>query len=89
VVRQLAILVQPAMPASAAKLLELLAQPEARRTFAHLGQDGRLSPGTRLPPPVGVFPRYVRPAEDDAEAVKPAKPAKQGKTKDKGKEDTV
>jgi methionyl-tRNA synthetase len=84
VVRQLAILVQPAMPTSAAKLLDLLGQPEARRTFANLGAAGRLAPGTVLPTPVGVFPRYVRPADDDAEA--PAKPPKQAKKgKDKGK----
>jgi len=82
VVRQLAILVQPAMPASAAKLLDLLGQPEERRTFANLGAAGRLVPGTVLPAPVGVFPRYVRPAEDGAEA--PAKRPKKGKDKGKG-----
>ena len=77
VVRQLAILVQPAMPASAAKLLDLLAQPEADRTFAALGPGGRLKPGTLLPAPQGVFPRYVKPA--DADEPPPAKPAKQPK----------
>jgi methionyl-tRNA synthetase len=77
VVRQLAILVQPAMPDSAAKLLDLLGQPPEARTFAALGAGGRLVPGTPLPPPVGVFPRYVRPAEDgDAPAAKPAKAPK-------------
>ncbi len=79
VVRQLAILVQPAMPASAAKLLDLLAQPEAQRTFAHFGQAGRLAPGTVLPQPVGVFPRYVRPAEEGEVPAKPAKTPKKGK----------
>ena len=74
----IAMLVQPAMPASAAKLLDLLAQPEAKRTFAHLGKTGRLEPGTLLPAPVGVFPRYVRPAE---EGEAPAKPPKQKKGK--------
>jgi methionyl-tRNA synthetase len=78
VVRQLAILVQPAMPASGAKLLDLLAQPEEKRVFAVLGAAGRLTPGTPLPPPVGVFPRYVRPA-DPAAAASPAKAPKQGK----------
>ncbi|MEW5962525.1 MAG: hypothetical protein AB1749_03100 [Pseudomonadota bacterium] len=70
VVRQLAILVQPVMPASAAKLLGLLAQgadvptspaEAAARLFCALGPAGRLRPGTVLPPPVGVFPRYVPP----------------------------
>jgi methionyl-tRNA synthetase len=88
VVRQLAILAQPAMPASAAKLLDLLGQPEPRRTFAHLGAAGRLVPGTELPAPVGVFPRYVRPLEEGAGT--PAKAPKQGKpVKDKGKGDAA
>lgn len=84
VVRQLAILVQPAVPASATKLLDLLGQPEDRRTFAALGSAGRLVPGTQLPAPQGVFPRYVRPAE--AEEVPPPKPAKQPKAPKKAKE---
>ena len=80
VVRQLAILVQPAMPGSAAKLLDLLAQPEGARTFAALGAGGRLKPGVELPPPVGVFPRYVKPVDPDADAAKkPGKPPKQPK----------
>lgn len=48
VVRQIAILAQPAMPASAAKLLDLLAIPADGRSFASLGAKGRLKPGTRL-----------------------------------------
>ena len=61
-VRQLAILVQPSMPDSAAKLLELLGQPEgAARQFSALGEAGRLQPGTVLPAPQGVFPRYIDP----------------------------
>jgi methionyl-tRNA synthetase len=67
VVRQLAILVQASMPVSASKLLDLLAQPAEQRSFAHLGEAGRLAPGTVLPAPVGVFPRYVDP---EAAAVK-------------------
>jgi methionyl-tRNA synthetase len=56
VVRVAALLSQPVMPESTAKLLELLGQPENQRTFAAVG--ARLSPGTPLPAPVGVFPRY-------------------------------
>jgi methionyl-tRNA synthetase len=56
VVRVAALLVQPVMPESAGKLLDLLGQPEDRRTFAAVG--ARLAPGTQLPAPVGVFPRY-------------------------------
>ena len=53
----------PAMPASAAQLLDLLAVPEEGRSFAGLGEAGRLKPGTELPPPQGVFPRYVEKEE--------------------------
>jgi methionyl-tRNA synthetase len=60
-VRQIALLAQPVMPASAAKLLDLLAQPADARTFAALGARGRLEPGTVLPAPQGVFPRYMPP----------------------------
>jgi len=56
VVRIAALLVQPVMPSSAGKLLDLLGQDENQRSFAAIGQ--RLAPGTVLPPPTGVFPRY-------------------------------
>jgi methionyl-tRNA synthetase len=61
VVRQIAILAQPAMPASTAKILDSLGIPDGERNFAALGEAGRIKPGTSLPPPVGVFPRYVEP----------------------------
>ena len=57
-IRQLAILAQPAMPDSAAKMLDQLGVSEAARGFAHLGEAGRLRAGTPLPTPQGVFPRY-------------------------------
>ncbi|MEQ1713637.1 MAG: hypothetical protein ABL908_19885, partial [Hyphomicrobium sp.] len=95
VVRQLAILVQPAMPRSGVKLLGLLAQgiddpstfEEARpRMFVSLGPAGRLRPGLQLPEPEGVFPRYVDPAAEaqkttgqSAEQQKAAKAAKEAK----------
>jgi methionyl-tRNA synthetase len=56
-VRIAALLVQPVMPESSAKLLALLGQDEDARTFASIGT--RLAPGTALPKPEGVFPRYV------------------------------
>jgi methionyl-tRNA synthetase len=62
VVRQLAVLAQPAMPTAAAKLLDLLGQGAGQRTFAALGKAGRIAPGISLPAPQGVFPRYVEPA---------------------------
>jgi methionyl-tRNA synthetase len=61
IVRQVAILAQPAMPGSCAKLLDLLALPESARSFAALGAAGRLAAGAVLPAPSGVFPRYVDP----------------------------
>ena len=60
VVRQVAILAQPAIPASAAKLLDVLAVPQDQRDFAAL--TTRLVPGTQMPAPTGVFPRYIEPA---------------------------
>ncbi|MBV9515782.1 MAG: methionine--tRNA ligase [Mycobacteriaceae bacterium] len=56
VVRIAALLAQPVMPESAAKLLGLLGQPAEQRAFGAIGT--RLAPGTVLPAPVGVFPRY-------------------------------
>ena len=58
VVRVAALLSQPVMPESSGKLLDLLGQPEDQRTFAAIGN--RLSPGTTLPAPVAVFPRFHR-----------------------------
>jgi methionyl-tRNA synthetase len=55
-VRIAALLVQPVMPDSAAKLLDLLGQSPEQRSFAAVGT--RLQPGTALPAPTGVFPRY-------------------------------
>ena len=59
VIRQVAILAQPAMPVSAAKLLDLLAIPAAERSFAALGGAHRIAAGVPLPAPTPVFPRYV------------------------------
>lgn len=61
VLRQVAILVQPVMPTSAARLLDLLGVAADARSFASLGAAGRLAPGTPLPAPSGIFPRYVEP----------------------------
>jgi methionyl-tRNA synthetase len=64
VVRQIAILTQPVMPDASKKLLDSLGIPDEAqaRNFAALGT--RIAPGTALPPPVGVFPRYVEPKAD-------------------------
>lgn len=61
VVRQIGILLQPFMPDSAAKLLDLIAIPSDKRDFVALGEAGRLVAGTPLEAPKPVFPRYVAP----------------------------
>lgn len=66
VVREIAILAQAIMPNSSTKILDQLAVPEDARDFAHLGEDGRLKPGSTLPKPEGVFPRYVEPEESSS-----------------------
>jgi methionyl-tRNA synthetase len=62
VVRQVAILTQPVMPDASAKLLDSLGVPQGARDFKALGT--RITAGTALPAPVGVFPRYVEPKVD-------------------------
>ena len=77
VLRIVAILLQPVMPASMNKLLDLLAVPPDERDFHDLevwtedievGEPfwrirapHRLKPGALLPPPAPVFPRYIEP----------------------------
>ena len=65
-----AILLQPIMPGSMGKLLDLLAVAPEARTFAaidageaagRLDAPRRLKPGAPLPAPSPVFPRYVEP----------------------------
>lgn len=78
IVRQVAILVAPVTPHAAQKLLGYLGQPAEAHTFRALGETGRLAPGTVLPEPSGVFPRYVAPEADTGEKPEP-KPKKGGK----------
>jgi methionyl-tRNA synthetase len=56
-IRHLAILAQPFVPEAAAKLLDQLSLPPDQRDFAALMTA--LAPGTILPKPAGIFPRYV------------------------------
>jgi methionyl-tRNA synthetase len=57
VLRMVGVLIQPYVPASAAKLLDVLAVPEATRGFACFGE--RLASGTSLPAPQPIFPRFI------------------------------
>lgn len=61
-IRRLGLLIQPIMPQSAAKLLDQLSVTEDKRRFAAYGKDHALVPGTALPQPQGVFPRFVEEA---------------------------
>ena len=61
-IRRVAILCQPFIPGAAAKLLDLLAVSADERDFLHLGDANALVPGSALPPPEAVFPRYVEQA---------------------------
>ncbi|WP_430913508.1 methionine--tRNA ligase [Methylobacterium sp. sgz302541] len=60
-VRAVALMVQPFVPGSAEKFLDLLAVPADARRFADVGEGGRLVPGTALPAPSPVFPRFEKP----------------------------
>src|SRR6266478_3343716 len=57
--RQIAILAQPFVPASAERLLDLLAVPAGERDFSFLSGKHRIAGGRELPAPAPVFPRYV------------------------------
>ncbi len=60
VIRVVGILLQPVMPDSAAKILDLLAVPNGDRGFSAI-ETGILAAGAPLPPPSGVFPRLPVP----------------------------
>jgi methionyl-tRNA synthetase len=68
VLRQLAILTQPYVPAAAERLLDLLAVGPSERQFAALGAAGRLKAGTVLPGPEPIFPRHVEAETAGSEA---------------------
>lgn len=59
VIRRVGIMCLAFIPGSAGKLLDLLAVADDARTFAHVDDAHALTPGTALPAPQPVFPRYV------------------------------
>ncbi len=59
VVRQIGILIRFVMPESGHKLLDQINIAAGNRGFDQLGEAGRLTSGTSLDKPEGVFPRYV------------------------------
>jgi methionyl-tRNA synthetase len=58
-IRRLALLTLPFMPDASGRILDQLAVPEEGRSYAAFGDAGKLRPGTALPAPSGVFPRYA------------------------------
>jgi methionyl-tRNA synthetase len=63
-IRHVAVLMQPVVPDSAARMLDQLALGADARGFGTLGEGGALVPGTPLPKPQGIFPRYVEPESE-------------------------
>ncbi len=63
--RVLGTVLQPFMPATMARLLDQLGVAEAARNLASL--DTPMQDGTVLPPPEGLFPRWV----DDVPSIRP------------------
>ncbi len=63
-IRQIALVLQPYMPDSCARMLDQLAIPVDRRTFEFMDAAHALVCGTPLPRPEGVFPRLSDEAED-------------------------
>lgn len=61
-IRCIAIMLQPFIPDSASKMLDLLAVDTGARSFGHLTSDHALKTGTVLPPPQPVFPRFMEKA---------------------------
>jgi len=61
VVRKIAILAQFAMPQASAKLLDILGIPDEARSRNFAALERRITPGTTLPAPAPVFPRYIEP----------------------------
>jgi methionyl-tRNA synthetase len=58
-IRRIALVLQPFMPDTMSRMLEQVAVSNNHRSFAHLGEDHQLSPGTALPEPKGLFPRFL------------------------------
>lgn len=69
--RRIAILLQPFMPGSTARLLDQLGQAVDQRDFEAFSAS-LLQPGILLPKPEGIFPRF---REEDAAPLQTVKPA--------------
>jgi methionyl-tRNA synthetase len=65
-IRCLALMVQPFVPVSAAKMLDQVAVPEDKRNFTFIDAKPALEPGKPLPVPQGIFPRIMDEAKQAA-----------------------
>lgn len=61
--KSIALLLQPFMPQSCAKILDQLSVPGSERDFTFISHE--IPVGTRIPEPKGIFPR-IQPAEQAA-----------------------
>jgi methionyl-tRNA synthetase len=66
VIRRVALLIQSVMPNAAALILDQLGVRADERGFDRFGNAAPLSPGTALPKPEGVFPRWTEREEASA-----------------------
>jgi methionyl-tRNA synthetase len=62
-IRCIAIMLQPFIPGSSTKILDLLVIPADQRSFDHLSEEYALKPGAPLPPPQAIFPRILSSSE--------------------------
>jgi methionyl-tRNA synthetase len=58
-IRCIAIMIQPFIPDSSSKILDLLTIPQEKRGFSCLSTDYSLVPGISILPPEPVFPRFM------------------------------
>jgi methionyl-tRNA synthetase len=58
-IRCISIMIQPFIPHSSSKILDLLSIPLENRSFEHLSEKYAMRAGEQLPPPEPVFPRFV------------------------------
>ncbi len=62
--RHLAVLTQAFMPDSSGRMLDQLGVAAGARELAALDAEGRLAPGTPLPKPKPIYPRFVEDSPD-------------------------
>ena len=64
VIRRVAILIQPVVPAAASNLLDQLGIAQDARNFSQLRAEMGIKPDIDLPKPVGIFPRFMENSDE-------------------------